>query len=121
MTIYSQYNPDTGEIIALLDCNKEIAELNKPYIEGKYDNTYIIKEGKPIKKEDSVILTEKKVQATLDNRIKRDGLLQDSDHKVLPDYPTSKLEEWKTYRQALRDLPANTSDPLDVTWPTPPE
>jgi len=28
---------------------------------------------------------------------------------------------WKTYRQALRDLPANTEDPLNPTWPTKPE
>ncbi len=27
---------------------------------------------------------------------------------------------WKTYRQELRDLPADTSDPTDVTWPTKP-
>ena len=26
-------------------------------------------------------------------------------------------EEWKTYMQALRDLPATTEDPSNVTWP----
>ena len=26
----------------------------------------------------------------------------------------------KDYRQALRDLPSNTSDPKNPTWPTPP-
>jgi hypothetical protein len=26
---------------------------------------------------------------------------------------------WRTYRQALRDLPASTDDP--IVWPTPPE
>jgi len=26
-------------------------------------------------------------------------------------------EEWKTYMQALRDLPANTEDPSSPTWP----
>ena len=29
-------------------------------------------------------------------------------------------DAWKTYRQALRDLPANTSDPSNPTWPTKP-
>ena len=29
-------------------------------------------------------------------------------------------DAWKTYRQALRDLPANTSDPANPTWPTKP-
>jgi len=28
--------------------------------------------------------------------------------------------DWKTYRQTLRDLPANTSDPDEPTWPTEP-
>jgi hypothetical protein len=27
---------------------------------------------------------------------------------------------WAVYRQALRDLPANTPDPANPTWPTPP-
>ncbi len=29
-------------------------------------------------------------------------------------------DEQKTYRQALRDLPANTTDPLNPTWPVKP-
>ena len=33
---------------------------------------------------------------------------------------TTTPAEWKTYRKALRDLPADTSDPTDVTWPTEP-
>ena len=32
----------------------------------------------------------------------------------------SNDNDWKTYRQALRDLPANTSDPTNPTWPTEP-
>lgn len=31
-----------------------------------------------------------------------------------------KQNEWAVYRQALRDLPANTIDPTNVEWPTPP-
>ena len=29
-------------------------------------------------------------------------------------------DAWKTYRQALRDLPASESDPDDITFPTEP-
>ena len=29
-------------------------------------------------------------------------------------------EEWKTYMQALRDLPANTTDPNNPVWPQAP-
>ena len=35
------------------------------------------------------------------------------------DTPVS--EQWKTYMQALRDLPANTEDPKNPVWPVPPE
>jgi len=56
-----------------------------------------------------------------DLRAKRDRKLQSSDWKVTPGSPyESKLEEWKTYRQQLRDLPANTSDPQNPIWPTRP-
>ena len=33
---------------------------------------------------------------------------------------SSKKTEWATYRQALRDLPSNTSDPKNPTWPSEP-
>ena len=46
----------------------------------------------------------------------RNKLLTESDWTVLPDSPLSadKQAEWKTYRQKLRDLPANTSSPYRV-------
>jgi hypothetical protein len=52
-------------------------------------------------------------------RTERDGLLAGSDWTVLSDTP-APTAAWKTYRQALRDLPANTTDPHNVVWPTPP-
>lgn len=55
-------------------------------------------------------------------RQERDFLLESSDWTVLTDSPLSdtKIAEWKTYRQALRDLPTSTSDYANVTYPTPP-
>lgn len=52
-------------------------------------------------------------------RSQRNVLLTTSDWTVLADSPTPTAA-WKTYRQALRDLPANTTDPFNVVWPTPP-
>lgn len=52
-------------------------------------------------------------------RLERNALLTASDWTVLSDTPTSTAA-WKTYRQALRDLPANTTDPFNPVWPTPP-
>lgn len=55
-------------------------------------------------------------------RTDRNNLLFQSDWTIGNDSPlsTSKQNEWKTYRQALRDLPANTSDPAKPTFPTKP-
>lgn len=62
-------------------------------------------------------------------RDRRDDLLLYCDFRVLPDYQGSDVEAWKTYRQALRDVPQNnpnptwdeeTSDLANVNWPTPP-
>lgn len=52
-------------------------------------------------------------------RAQRNALLTACDWTVLADTPTSTAA-WKTYRQALRDLPANTTDPYNPVWPTPP-
>tara|TARA_R100001591_G_scaffold76761_1_gene84463 strand:+ start:254 stop:472 length:219 start_codon:yes stop_codon:yes gene_type:complete len=60
----------------------------------------------------------------------RNSLLGESDWTVMPDSPLSdsKKTEWKTYRQALRDLPEKANPTLDgphldmssVTFPTKP-
>ena len=61
-------------------------------------------------------------------REERNRLLVESDWMAYPDSPTMS-DAWKTYRQALRDLPASASPTLDsnyeldltsVTWPTKP-
>ena len=61
-------------------------------------------------------------------REERNRLLVESDWMAYPDSPTMS-DAWKTYRQALRDLPASTTPVLDdnapigitsVTWPTKP-
>jgi hypothetical protein len=56
-------------------------------------------------------------------REQRDKKLAACDWTVtVSDRPLSddKKAEWIAYRQALRDLPANTPDPANPTWPTPP-
>ncbi|OUT68731.1 MAG: hypothetical protein CBB70_05445 [Planctomycetaceae bacterium TMED10] len=53
----------------------------------------------------------------------RDQLLLTSDWTISNDSPltTAKQDEWKTYRQNLRDLPAAYTRVSAVVWPTPPE
>ena len=56
-------------------------------------------------------------------RATRDGLLASCDWTVATDTALSdeNKAKWVTYRAALRNLPANTDDPLDVTWPSKPD
>ena len=51
-------------------------------------------------------------------RSHRGKLLRDTDYLALSDNTLS--DEMKKYRKDLRDLPANTSDPKNPTWPTKP-
>jgi hypothetical protein len=55
-------------------------------------------------------------------RVARDALLYGCDWTALSSAPLSaaEVEEWATYRQALRDLPAQTTDILNPPWPTAP-
>ena len=53
-------------------------------------------------------------------RNERTELLEKSDWTQVADAPVDAAA-WATYRQALRDLPANTTDPRNPTWPTKPE
>ena len=53
-------------------------------------------------------------------RENRDLLLTNSDFRVASDYPGDQTA-YKTYRQALRDLPTISLDPFSVVLPTPPQ
>ena len=62
-------------------------------------------------------------------RLERDRRLTDCDWTQSRDLTLSNDDAWKTYRQALRDLPASASPSLNslgnldltsVTWPTEP-
>lgn len=70
----------------------------------------------------SKISSETTISKELEFKGQRDSLLYSSDWTQLADSPLSstKKAEWATYRQALRDLPASTSDYDNVTWPTQP-
>jgi hypothetical protein len=56
-------------------------------------------------------------------RTKRNTKLGDSDWTQYNDSQLNDEDKasWATYRQELRDLPANTPDPSNPTWPDAPE
>ena len=51
-------------------------------------------------------------------RVKRNQLLSETDYLALAD--ATLTDEMRAYRQALRDLPANTADPANPVWPVKP-
>ena len=82
-----------------------------------------------VKEGDQVTLVEDpvKVQAKLNAawtalRTERNARLAASDYTQLQDAHLSaeKKSAWADYRQALRDLPENATDPTQVTWPVSP-
>jgi hypothetical protein len=52
-------------------------------------------------------------------RQERNRLIAETDYLALSD--STLTAEMSAYRQALRDLPANTTDPANPVWPTKPE
>ena len=63
--------------------------------------------------------TEVLAQKWQNQREIRDDLLSRSDWVVTKASETgvAASDEWKTYRQALRDIPSTQSDPDNITWP----
>ena len=61
-------------------------------------------------------------KAWSDLRKKRNSLIAETDWEIVKhkELGTNIPAALKTYRQALRDLPANTSDPATPTWPVKP-
>ena len=51
-------------------------------------------------------------------RRQRNQLLAETDYLALADLTLT--DEMRSYRQALRDLPANTVDPANPVWPVKP-
>jgi hypothetical protein len=49
----------------------------------------------------------------------RDQLLLESDWTQLADSPQITNNDWKLYRQSLRDI-TSQSNPFDISWPTKP-
>lgn len=97
------------------------------YIEGEADpKTQCIADGEVVSKSDAVISQERQDKAIRDLRIARTMLLQDTDWTQMPDAPLSDIikEQYRVYRQELRDLPniySNITSIDDVKFPDKPE
>lgn len=120
---YTRYDPDTGQIICTFTGDPNLLELWPDHIEGEYDaDEYCVVDGVATLKPEADRGVMQKRIAYIQMINVRNGLLAASDWTQSPDSPLSgsKKQEWATYRQALRDLPENTTDPRNPTWPTKP-
>ena len=72
----------------------------------------------PFTAEEETAETER--QGFVELRATRDYLLSLTDFHAYSDTPTMSAE-MATYRQTLRDLPSNTADPFNVTYPINPD
>ena len=121
MADYTIYKTSDGVIESCGSTNVGIDQINleshQSIIEGVYEvEKYKILSGSAV---------EQSVDFWSQVRIERDTLLLECDWTQTLDSPLtdSKKAEWVTYRQALRDVPANNSSAEsydDVTFPTQP-
>ena len=110
-TYCEKFNDETDEIV--FSANMNYLEADVSNVETMFNDLY------------TAYITPTPFSAeTL--RGQRASLLKDSDWTVLADSPLneSKKDEWKIYRQQLRDVTngiATEAKALAVTFPTPPE
>jgi hypothetical protein len=66
-------------------------------------------------------IEQRKEEKWTEIRETRNNLLTECDWTQMGDTPIdgSKLTEWQSYRQSLRDI-TNQSNPFEITWPTKP-
>lgn len=119
------YDLATGEIaypVSLLNEDEVRQNIGdgQGYILGKHDGkTTRIVDGQPVPIPQEE-LDEREVALAWDAlRGRRDRRLAACDWTQVPDAPVDHAA-WAAYRQALRDLPANTTDPRNPAWPIPP-
>lgn len=133
MKRYVFYNNQTGDIKFIKKMIPETAQLNctkTPNLSCVLEDTlgYVFNKNKVKIDLDTMTLVTK-TQFVPDPMVeikqKRNMLLQSTDWTQAGDSPLSdsKKAEWQTYRQALRDVPANNASATGkkaVNWPTPP-
>jgi hypothetical protein len=120
---YSRYNLETGRFTGQgsnSDQDNVSAKDGEGLIDGHYDqSTKMVVDGSVVDIPAPTIEQEDIDRAWLDLKYSRNIRLQSTDWTQVPDAPVDS-QAWATYRQALRDLPNNTTDPRNPVWPTKP-
>jgi hypothetical protein len=125
---YVIYDADTGAIRHIATIPEEALEIqpwaNEPHLAMASVPDQIwsmqVKDGQLVTKQ--IDPTQRTASCLEDLRRQRNRLLSMSDWTQIPDtrLDDSARQQWREYRDALRDLPSNSPDPCQVTWPVPP-
>lgn len=98
------------------DYTKDVVEVTPTLSGSVYVQTYETTDA------DELTITTRKEVKWEEIREERNRLLSECDWTQFQDSPItgSKLTEWQTYRQTLRDV-TNQENPYNITWPSKPE
>tara|TARA_R100000329_G_scaffold150723_1_gene144431 strand:- start:2702 stop:3136 length:435 start_codon:yes stop_codon:yes gene_type:complete len=104
---------NVSEVIETLSFTSPDQKLTKVDAYVSSDKVYNVKVESTTTTEKNSLITEQWSNI----RDERDNLLLETDWRASGDLTISN--DWKTYRQALRDI-TTQSDPFNITWPTKP-
>ena len=109
---YQEKNSEGNDItVSFNQSGHIVSDLEGTHYHLKWDGSKIVKDDEAL----TAYQTAEKWKSVRDDRNRR---LAETDYLALKDNTLSA--NWKTYRQALRDVPSQ-SDPDNITWPTKPE
>ena len=137
MNVYVSIVPETLEIVDRFNGTQSDVESRSPDLEhvivpSELDSRFVVLSRNLETNEIEFTLDTEALEAESQNCIQskwtlfrgeRSRRLTECDWVLIPYAPPTqeKINEWKVYRQALRDLPSTTEDPVNPVWPTPPQ
>lgn len=128
---FAEIDPKTLTIIDVYLDSPQYSNSNREDIVRVPDDVHYqcmeaYKDGENIRlrnKTDPDLLETLNTSAMKNLRSERNRLLMETDKYAIPDFPhvSDEIKQaWLDYRQALRNLPANTDDPKTPIWPISP-
>lgn len=122
---YALYEKASGNIISIVRASERPQEFDADlgyadFPDDAEQPLYHVVDGVAVQKDAAAIEQQEIDRAMVMLRRKRDVILARCDWTQVPDAPVDQAA-WAVYRQQLRDLPSNTTDPRDVQWPTQPQ
>lgn len=121
---YALYEKASGNIISIVQSTDRPQEFDADlgyadFPDDAEQPLYHVVNGVAVQKDAAAIEQQEIARAMVMLRRKRDVILARCDWTQVPDAPVDQAA-WAVYRQQLRDLPSNTTDPRNPAWPSPP-